>query len=55
MSKDVQQIVNECLTPRKDEIRLAQIEETCSISQATLKDFDWKLKVKYIVLVDYQQ
>ncbi|CAB3992269.1 Hypothetical predicted protein [Paramuricea clavata] len=45
ISKDIQKIVSECLRPRKDEIRLALIEETCNLSQAILKDFDWKLKL----------
>lgn len=45
ISKDIQKTVTECLRPRKDEIRLALIQETCDLSQATLKDFDWKLKV----------
>ncbi len=46
--KDIQKIVSECLRPRKDEIRLALIEETCNLSETTLKDFDWKLKVSTV-------
>ncbi|XP_028404022.1 COMM domain-containing protein 8-like [Dendronephthya gigantea] len=45
ISKDIQKVVSECLKPRKEEIRVALIEETCNLSQATLKDFDWKLKL----------
>ncbi|XP_046851849.1 COMM domain-containing protein 8-like [Xenia sp. Carnegie-2017] len=45
VSKATQKVVFNCLLPRKNEIKLAQIAKTCRISQGSLKDFDWKVKL----------
>lgn len=45
MSADLAQLVAECLWVRRDEIREELVKESCNISQASLTDFDWKLKL----------
>ena len=44
-SAELAQLIAECLSVRKDEIREQLVKESCNISQAYLSDFDWKLKV----------
>ena len=45
---DVKQAVVECLWPRRDEIRQSLSKHTATISNAHLKDFDWKVKVRAV-------
>ena len=45
-SAELAQLIAECLSVRKDEIREQLVKESCNISQAYLSDFDWKLKVR---------
>lgn len=45
LSPDIKQVVFGCLLARKDEIRAAFVSNTAGITNAYLKDFDWKVKV----------
>ena len=35
----------DCLWPRQEEVRQSLVQNTAMISNAVLKDFDWKVKV----------
>ena len=36
----------DCLWPRQEEVRQSLVQHTAMISNAVLKDFDWKVKVR---------
>jgi len=38
--------VLDCLWPRQEEVRQSLVQSTAMISNAVLKDFDWKVKVR---------
>lgn len=45
LSGEVKQTVLDCLWPRQEELRQSLVQNTAMISNAVLKDFDWKVKV----------
>ncbi|XP_031555598.1 COMM domain-containing protein 8-like [Actinia tenebrosa] len=45
LSPDIKQVVFGCILARKDEIRAALVSNTAGITNAYLKDFDWKVKM----------
>ena len=46
LSGEVKQAVLDCLWPRQEEVRQSMVQNTAMISNAVLKDFDWKVKVR---------
>ena len=42
---EVKQAVLDCVWPRQEEVRQSLVQNTAMISNAYLKDFDWKVKV----------
>lgn len=45
LSAEVKQAVLDCLWPRQEEVKQSLVQSTAMISNAFLKDFDWKVKV----------
>ena len=45
LSPDIKQVICSCLSARQDEVRAALVNSTAGITNAYLKDFDWKVKV----------
>ena len=50
LSAEVKQAVLDCIWPRQEEIRQSLVQNTAMISNAHLKDFDWKVKVSGKIL-----
>ena len=46
LSGEVKQAVLDCLWPRQEEVKRSLVQNTAMISNAVLKDFDWKVKVR---------
>ena len=45
VSQELSQLVAECLSVRREEVRAQLVRDSCSVSHCHLTDYDWKLKV----------
>ena len=45
VSPELSQLVAECLSVRREEVRAQLVRDSCNISHCHLSDYDWKLKV----------
>ena len=43
-------MIAEAVSVHRDQLRQRLVDDTTSISQCVLRDFDWQLKVKDVVL-----
>ena len=49
-SAEIKQAVLDCVWPRQQEVRQSLVQNTAMISNAHLKDFNWKVKVSRKIL-----